>query len=250
MTLAGGLYDPLRVPCTSQTQNQKCRHTSNNGGQRHTKIQTVWIKLPPKLPNKLKPQIDYTISLLGRSNALPHNQRVVSIGVGIVISKSFQFVIKSIYFCANSLYTIVVRMTRLRMRILITLLLLSICAILMVGIYIRLPQLFGDTTTVISAPITPANDTPINNPIVDLQSVKSTQTAIVNQTTTTALPRPAATVINVIAPAPPAIVTPARLPITGSADGSDIWNNTAIIGLIGGCIVLSVGLYWQSRRIL
>lgn len=136
------------------------------------------------------------------------------------------------------------------MRTILVLLLLSICIILMVGIYIQQPRLFGDTTTVINTPIIATTYTPLANAVIDLQSVKSTQTAIANEVTGTAVPHAATAVIKVLATIQSTTLKPARLPDTGSADSSDIWNNTAIMVLIGICVVLSIGLYLQNRRAL
>jgi hypothetical protein len=47
--------------------------------------------LPPKLHNELKLPIDRTILALGRINALPPNQSVAQIGVGIVCQVHFLF---------------------------------------------------------------------------------------------------------------------------------------------------------------
>lgn len=138
---------------------------------------------------------------------------------------------------------------RLRMRIILVVLLLSICIILMVGIYIQQPRLFGDTATVVTTPIIAITYTPVtNNPVIDLQSVQSTQTVIANQSTVTAIALPATAIINVIATPQSPTVKPVRLPATGSTDSSDIWSNTPIIVLIGICVLLSIGLYWQSKR--
>jgi len=136
------------------------------------------------------------------------------------------------------------------MRTILVLLLLSICIILMVGIYIQQPRLFGDTTTVINTPIIATTYTPLTNPVIDLQNVKSTQTAIANEATGTAVPSAATTVSKVLATIQPTTLKPARLPDTGSADSSDIWDNTPIMVLIGICVLLSIGLYLQNRRAL
>ena len=135
------------------------------------------------------------------------------------------------------------------MRTILVLLLLSICIILMVGIYIQQPRLFGDTTTVINTPIA-TTYTPLTNAVIDLQSVKSTQTAIANEATGTAVPSAATPVIKVLATIQPTMQKPARLPNTGSADSSDIWYNTPIMVLIGICVLLSIGLYLQNKRAL
>ncbi len=136
------------------------------------------------------------------------------------------------------------------MRTILVLLLLSICIILMVGIYIQQPRLFGDTTTVVNTPIIATTYTPLTNAVIDLQSVKSTQTAIANEATVMAVPHAATAVIKVLETIQPTMLKPVLLPDTGSADSSDIWNNTPIMVLIGICVVLSIGLYLQNRRAL
>lgn len=135
------------------------------------------------------------------------------------------------------------------MRTLLTLLLLSICIILMVGIYIQQPRLFGDTTTVVSTPIIAPTTAPIQNtPVIDLHGVKSTQTAIAQHITATTISLPATAVIAIIVTPQSHPNKPVRLPSTGSIDSSDIWSNTPVIVLIGMCALLSIGLYWQSQR--
>ena len=139
------------------------------------------------------------------------------------------------------------------MRTILLLLLFVICIILMVGIYIQQPQLFGDgaanaNATTVLATITRA----ANNPVIDLQSYKSTQTASVAQAQTTAqsptMVVQTATINPSQATIKPTIAKPVRLPDTGSVDSSDIWTNTPILLLIGICVVVSLGLFWQSRR--
>ncbi len=137
------------------------------------------------------------------------------------------------------------------MRTILVVLLLSICIILMVGIYIQQPRLFGDTATIVTTPNIAQTYTPVtNNPVIDLQSVQATQTVIANQPAVTAIALPATAVINVIATPQSPTVKPVRLPSTGSTDSSDIWSNTPVIVLIGICLLLSIGLYWQSTRLL
>ena len=140
-----------------------------------------------------------------------------------------------------------------RMRAILLLLLFVVCIILMVGIYIQQPQLFGDgaanaNATTVLATITRA----ANNPVIDLQSYKSTQTAIVAQAQTTAQSPTMVVQTATINPnqptVKPTIAKPVRLPDTGSVDSSDIWTNIPILLLIGICVVVSLGLFWQSRR--
>ena len=146
-------------------------------------------------------------------------------------------------------------MTGARMRPLLLLLLFVVCIILMVGIYIQQPQLFGDGAANANATIVPATSTrAANNPVIDLQSYKSTQTAIAAQAQTTAQSATMVVQTATVNPSQPTvkpiIAKPARLPQTGSVDSSDIWNNSPILLLIGICVAISLGLFWQSQRAL
>ena len=136
------------------------------------------------------------------------------------------------------------------MRTFIVFLLLILCVVLMVGIYIQQPQLFGDSTTVISTPVLSTTATSVNIAGAEGQGEQSTQTAVANQTNVTAFPLVATPVIQVHATIQPTIAKPARLPDTGSADSSDIWSNIPLISLIGFCVILGFGLYWQNTRVL
>jgi hypothetical protein len=140
------------------------------------------------------------------------------------------------------------------MRTILLLLLFVICIILMVGIYIQQPRLFGDTPVVANPTIISVTYTPVgNNPVIDLQVYDATQTAIAAQSLQVT---PVASVVmytatvarNQVATAPTLTSKPVRLPQTGSVDSSDIWSNTPILLLIGICITISLGLWWQSRN--
>jgi hypothetical protein len=141
------------------------------------------------------------------------------------------------------------------MRALLLLVLFVVCIILMVGIYIQQPRLFGDGAANANATSVLATSTrAANNPVIDLQSYKSTQTAIAAQAQTTAqsptIVIQTATVNPHQPTVQPTIAKPARLPQTGSVDSSDIWSNIPILLLIGVCTLLSIGFYWQSKRSL
>jgi hypothetical protein len=140
------------------------------------------------------------------------------------------------------------------MRTILFLLLFIICIILMIGIYVQQPRLFGDTVSATNATVISATSTSTqNNPVIDLQSYKSTQTAIAAQSLP-ATPLPSAVLqtatvgIKQIPTAQATSIKPVRLPHTGNVDSSDIWSNTPILLLIGICIIISLGLWWQSRR--
>ncbi len=79
-----------------------------------------------------------------------------------------------------------------------------------------------------------------------------TQSALTVTVTASATAIPTETVVNTVtATATPTRHTkPQRLPDTGSVDQSDIWTSTPIILLIIVSALLSIGLYWQSTRLL
>jgi hypothetical protein len=139
------------------------------------------------------------------------------------------------------------------MRTILLLLLFVICIILMIGIYIQQPQLFGDGAANANATTVPATSTrAANNPVIDLQTYKSTQTAIAAQAQTTAQSATVVVQTATVNPSQPTVkpitAKPARLPQTGSVASSDIWNNSPILLLIGICVAISLGLFWQSQR--
>ncbi|NBU64788.1 MAG: hypothetical protein EBS29_09850 [Chloroflexia bacterium] len=140
------------------------------------------------------------------------------------------------------------------MRTILVGMLIIVCIILMIGIYIQQPRLFGDTTVVAKPAIMSVTYTPVgNNPVIDLNVYKATQTAIAGQSlqaTPIANPvLPTATVAsNHIAMSQQSTSKPSRLPQTGSVDSSDIWNNTPILWLIGACSIIGLGLWSQGRR--
>ena len=140
------------------------------------------------------------------------------------------------------------------MRTILLFVLFVICIILMVGIYIQQPRLFGDTAVVAKPTIISVTYTPVGNkPVIDLQVYDATQTAIAAQSLPgTPIARAviftATTASNHIATVQRPTIKPVRLPQTGSVDSSDIWNNTPILLLIGICIAVSLGLWSQGRR--
>lgn len=145
----------------------------------------------------------------------------------------------------------------------ITLILLS--AILCIG---YLPQpvyaVPGPQAIPTSTGVPPTRTTAVRTPVINLSSYKLTQTALVqtqsiitgtiaasvsSKSTATIITTATATATTIHATATRQ-AKPQRLPDTGTVDQSDIWNSTPIMMLISVCILLSIGLYWQSTRVL
>jgi len=84
-----------------------------------------------------------------------------------------------------------------------------------------------------------------------------TQTALTVTVTASATAIPTETIVNTVTATATTIratptrhTKPQRLPDTGSVDQNDIWTSTPIILLIIVSALLSIGLYWQSTRLL
>ena len=84
-----------------------------------------------------------------------------------------------------------------------------------------------------------------------------TQSALTVTVTASATAIPTETVVDTVTATATTIratptrhTKPQRLPDTGSVDQSDIWTSTPIILLISVSALLSIGLYWQSTRLL
>lgn len=112
-----------------------------------------------------------------------------------------------------------------------------------------------------SAGVPPTHTAAARTAVINLGGYKLTQTAIalagatVTTTTTetipptpTLTPTPTRTITATALPMPTKQLKPQRLPYTGNVDSSDIWYRTSILGLIGICLLVSIGLYWQSKR--
>jgi len=138
-------------------------------------------------------------------------------------------------------------------------------AVMFIGIIISLgillPQqafaIEGPQAIPTSAGVPPTRTTVARTAVINLGGYKRTQTAIALASATvtmtpieTASPTPTlTTVITATAlPIPTKILKPQRLPDTGNVASSDIWYSTSVLGLIGICLLVSIGLYWQSKR--
>jgi hypothetical protein len=150
------------------------------------------------------------------------------------------------------------------MRNIITGIILLLFSALLCVSYLPQPVLAvnGPQAIPTSAGVPPTRTTAARTPVINLGGYKLTQTALVlTQSTVTVTssltPIPTETAVNTATETTttiPATATrpakPQRLPNTGNVDQGDVWSSTAIIILISVCLLLGLGLYWQSRRVL
>lgn len=143
-------------------------------------------------------------------------------------------------------------------RIMVTIMVIGIVVVLGISLpahvfAIGAPQAIPTSTGV------PPTRTTTRTAVINLGSYKLTQTAVALASATMArtslatmspIPTLTAASTTTVIPQPTTMRKPQHLPNTGNVDSSDVWYSTSILGLIGICLLVSIGLYWQSKRAL